>query len=316
MSPVPVPLSEALGVRPWPERWRQALVALRGEEHVPATRFGVSSLRQLRPRFSIPLWRGRTPVDRKVLISNLFNHTPTPIDGGWSVRRTQVRDFRGKGLTYDSHNGTDFCVPIGTVVLAPAPGQVVRVANEFNRGGLKIFVDHGLGLMTNCAHLARSLVKVGQIVGRGDPIALSGYSGLDGLVTFPWGVPHVHFNVWLNGDPIDPFPHDERPSMWVTGDRPEPPAGIQTETLAPSIYRPEGVDAAIAACRTAAVRDRLAAVEPLAMRAGETLAEMNYYPTRFSARPQIYTETYARSPRLDLPFSFDDFNGVAFVDEV
>ncbi|MFK7929686.1 MAG: M23 family metallopeptidase, partial [Myxococcota bacterium] len=166
-------LLEALGVHPWRERLSEAIVALRGMEDVPASRFGLSSLVQLRPRYSIPLWRGKQPIRRSVLISNLFNHTPTAVERGWSVRKTQVRDFRGKQLTYDSHNGTDFCVPVGTLVLAPAAGQVVRVASEFNRGGLKVFVDHGLGLMTTCAHLGRSLVSPGQIVGRGEPIAVS-----------------------------------------------------------------------------------------------------------------------------------------------
>jgi hypothetical protein len=52
-----------------------------------------------------------------------------------------VRDFRGGTLTYDSHNGTDFAVPPGTIVVAAAPGRVLRASSEFNRGGLKVFVD-------------------------------------------------------------------------------------------------------------------------------------------------------------------------------
>ncbi len=76
---------------------------------------------------------------------NLFNRTPTPLEDGWSVRKTQVTDFRGGTLTYDSHNGTDFAVPVGTVVVAPAPGKVLRISSEFNRGGLKVFLDHGRG---------------------------------------------------------------------------------------------------------------------------------------------------------------------------
>ncbi|MFK7928820.1 MAG: hypothetical protein AB8H79_11575, partial [Myxococcota bacterium] len=140
--------------------------------------------------------------------------------------------------------------------------------------------------------------------------------GLDGLVTFPWGLPHVHFNVWLNGEPIDPFPHDGLASMWDAGERPEPPAGMQPETLRPSTYRSEGVDALIRSCKTAHVRERLQAIPTLAMRAGEAIAERNYYPTRFTESPDVYTERYPRSPRLDLPFSFDDFGGVTFLDEI
>ena len=73
------------------------------------------------------------------------------------MKKTQVADFRGRDLTYDSHNGTDFAIPVGTRVLTAAAGRVVRQVSEFNRGGLKLFVDHGQGLMTCYAHLARPL---------------------------------------------------------------------------------------------------------------------------------------------------------------
>ncbi|MDA1196225.1 MAG: M23 family metallopeptidase, partial [Planctomycetota bacterium] len=130
---------------------------------------------------------------------NLFNRTPTPEADGWSVRVTQVRDFRGRRLTYDSHNGTDFAIPPGTVVVASAPGRVASRRSEYNRGGLKLYVDHGDGLMSTYHHLGRTLVAVGADVARGQPIALSGYSGLDALVSFPWVAPHVHYNVLLGG---------------------------------------------------------------------------------------------------------------------
>ena len=39
---------------------------------------------------------------------------------------------------------------------------------------------------------------------RGQPVARSGYSGIDAVITFPWGTPHIHFNVWLHGRPVDP----------------------------------------------------------------------------------------------------------------
>ena len=111
-----VGLLEAMGVRPVGLRLRQALVALRGEEDVPPSRFDRSSLTLLRPRLSLPMWVGRAPVPRRVIITNLYNHRQTPIEEGWSVRRRQLRDFRGRTLTYDSHNGTDFCIPLGTTI--------------------------------------------------------------------------------------------------------------------------------------------------------------------------------------------------------
>ena len=59
------------------------------------------------------------------------------------MRKTQVRDFRGGTLTYDSHNGTDFATAPGTVIVAPAAARVVLVVSEFHRGGLKLLLDHG-----------------------------------------------------------------------------------------------------------------------------------------------------------------------------
>jgi hypothetical protein len=309
-----VGLLEAMGIRPLALRARQALVALRGEEDVPPSRFDRSSLGQLRPRISVPLWLGRAPVRRRAIITNLFNHTQTPIADGWSVRRRQMRDFRGGTLTYDSHNGTDFCIPVGTPVLAPAPGEVVRVVSEFNRGGLKVFVDHGRGLMTCTAHLARALVSVGDRVGRGDRLALSGYSGLDGAATFPWGTPHIHLNTWLNGEPVDPFAYDGLPSLWRGGALPVPISGTDSEGFEPSVYDPDRVAEAIASCITPRSRERLAAVPTLALRAAEVIAEMNYYPTRFPAHVGVYAEVHPREPRLGLPFSFEHFDGVVFAD--
>ena len=309
--------AEAMGLHPWRERYRQALIALRGQEDVPPSQFALSSLLMLRPRMALPLWRGRAFVERQVIIMTLFNHRQTPIELGWSVKQTQIEDFRGGGLTYDSHNGTDFAIPLGTRVLTAAPGEVVAVFSEFNRGGLKIFIDHGDGLMTCYAHLARALVTVGQVVGRGEAIALSGYSGLDALVTFPFGTPHVHFNTWLDAEPVDPFPHASEPSLWRAGRLPaSPEEGDESAAFVPSVYDEERVDAAIAACKTASTRARLEATEPLAIRGARTVIEMNYYPTRFRERVSVYAESHAREGRLDLPFSRDDFDGVVFADEL
>jgi len=313
---------EAMGLSPWRTRLGQALVALRGEDDVPPSRFGLSSLSQLRPRIATTLWRRRFYVPQKAIVTNLFNHLQTPIEQGWSVRKTQVRDFRGRDLTYDSHNGTDFSIPIGTPIVAAAPGQIVRVVSEFNRGGLKVFIDHGAGLMTCTAHLARSLVAVGDVVRRGQPVAISGYSGLDSLVTFPLGTPHIHFNVWLDGGPVDPFPHrggdgEDQPSLWRAGRLPTPALGADPdEPWAVSVYDREAVEQAINACRTERVRQRVLAQEEPALRAAELVAEMNYYPTRFIERVFVYAEHHPRRGRLDLPLPADGFDGVVFVDEL
>lgn len=306
---------EVLGMSPLKERWQQTKVALFGQEDVPGSKFGLSSLAQFHPKISPYLWRGKAYVPRQVIISNLVNHTPTPIANGWSVKKTQVQDYRGRQLTYDSHNGTDFAIPIGSEVCTAAPGKVVAIQSEFNRGGLKIFVDHGQGLMTCYAHLARPLVEVGEVLERGQTLALSGYSGLDALISFPFGIPHVHFNVWLNGQPVDPFPHEGKVSMWKNGDLPTPARGGGAPFVASS-YREEQVEALIAVCKTASAKAVLHATQPLEQKAAATIIHSNYYPTRFGQQINVYDQTYERAPRLDLPFSAQAFDGVVFLDDL
>ncbi|MCW5908920.1 MAG: M23 family metallopeptidase [Chitinophagales bacterium] len=306
---------EVMGLAPLPLRLKEARIAVMGEEDVPRSKFGLSSLQQLYPRISPRMWRGRAYLPKTVIISNLFNHTQTPIEEGWSVEKTQTRDFRGKNLTYNSHNGTDFAIPVGSTVCAAAPGKVVAVISEFNRGGLKIFIDHGNGVITSSGHLARSFVKQGQVVHRGEPIALSGYSGLDAVVTFPFGIPHVHFNVWLNGEPVDPFPHDNNESMWRAGNMPVAERKTDEQLMAAN-FNEQRTHQAIEACKTPALRQMLAAIPVLHERAANTIIKMNYYPTRFTQRYNLYEETFPRLPLLSLPFAPEEFNRLVFLDEL
>ncbi|WP_436795800.1 M23 family metallopeptidase [Actinospongicola halichondriae] len=314
---VGIPWYEAIGLREPRARMKEALVAIRGAEDVPPSKFGLSSLRMLDPRMSLPLWAGRfrKGLEHKAVITNLFNHTPTPVEDGWSVEKSQVQDFRNRGLTYNSHNGTDFSVPVGTALVSPAPGRVARVYDEYNRGGLKIVVDHGDGLMTCCAHTGRAEVEVGQTLERGELMGRTGYSGLDSLVTFPWGVPHVHFNVWFDGHAVDPFPTAQNASLWLGGDHPRSPAPDDDASLEPSHFDMDAVDAAIAACRTPSVRETLSAMAPQE-RALTLICEWNYYPTRFPEHPPIHATPVERRPRLTLPFRSGDIDGIVFADEL
>ncbi len=310
-------IKETLGLCPYRERIRQAKIAVLGEEDVPRTKAGLSALKQCYPKYGPRIWAGKEIIPRKVIVSNLFNHVQTPIEEGWSVAKTQVKDYRGKQLTYNSHNGTDFSIVPGTKVLTAAPGKVVKIISEFNRGGLKIFIDHGKGLMTCYAHLARALVQVGDVLHQGQEIAFSGYSGLDALLTFPWGVPHVHFNVWLNGEPIDPFAKTpQETSMWKNNNIPNPQTVDPSIKNTPSFYISEKIDEALFYCKTQKSIERIQTIAPLELRAAELLAEMNYYPTRFTKRINIYDQLYPRSPRLDLPFSKKDFDDIVYLDEL
>jgi murein DD-endopeptidase MepM/ murein hydrolase activator NlpD len=94
------------------------------------------------------------------------------------------------------HEGIDVSAPMGTSILAPASGRIVDVRTEPGYGKT-VTVDHGYGIMTRYAHCSRILVRVGQWVNRGEKIAEVGNTGLT-------TAPHLHYEVLLNGRPVDP----------------------------------------------------------------------------------------------------------------
>jgi murein DD-endopeptidase len=317
--PPRIGLVEALGITPLADAAAQARLALAGDGATPPTRFDLSSLRQLRPRWAVPLWLGRRPAGRLVPVTNLFNYRRPPPEQGWSVRVTDVEDFRGRANTYDSHNGTDFAIPPGTDVVAAAPGVVLRVSSEFHRGGRKVLLDHGHGLVTTYAHLARPLVTPGQRVRRGERIALSGYSGLDALVGFPWTPPHVHFNTWLDGRYVDPFARDDQPSLWRRHNDPVPAQGADLDDAGGpfTAWSEARLAHAEAACRHPGALAELRGSATVTERAGAALLQLAYFPTRFDRAAlgdgfSLYDAPSPRAPRLDLPFSYRDYDGVMF----
>ncbi|PIE18121.1 MAG: hypothetical protein CSA66_05120 [Proteobacteria bacterium] len=315
-----LPLADVFGLRPVKKALSDAALTFRGDPNLPASRFGASSLAIFTPRLAVTTWLGRAAAGRSVVVANLFNRTPTPVADGWSVRVTQVRDYRGGRLTYDSHNGTDFVVPTGTATVAAAAARVVSIRREFNRGGLKVYLDHGGGLMTTHNHLARALVRVGDRVRRGQPVALTGYSGLDGVAAFPWVAPHVHYNVILGGRNVDPYAASGEVSLWRVANDPRPaPPCAPDDAFTPTRHDPDRVAALLADLLDDARRARFAAIADVDLRAAELTVEATVYPTRFAtpeAASMLFEAPPERAPCLDLPFSIVDFDDTAFADDL
>ncbi|MEN9545255.1 MAG: hypothetical protein RLZZ598_2088 [Pseudomonadota bacterium] len=94
------------------------------------------------------------------------------------------------------HTGLDFPADPGTPIMAAAGGVVVR-AEPHAQYGLTVELDHGGGLLTRYAHASKTLVKVGDLVRRSQPIAEVGNSGRS-------TGPHLHFEVLVEGVPQDP----------------------------------------------------------------------------------------------------------------
>jgi len=95
------------------------------------------------------------------------------------------------------HKGLDISAPQGTPIYAPAKGKV-SFSGRDGGYGLSLTVDHGTGIMTRYAHLHSIAVKNGQKVTRGQLIA---YVGNTGRSTGP----HLHYEVRLNGVPVNPM---------------------------------------------------------------------------------------------------------------
>jgi len=96
------------------------------------------------------------------------------------------------------HTGIDITMPRGTPLHATADG-VVSFADRSGGNGNIVVIEHGHGLTTVYAHNTKNSVKAGQAVKRGDLIALSGSTGIS-------TGPHLHYEVWRNGQSINPAP--------------------------------------------------------------------------------------------------------------
>ena len=95
------------------------------------------------------------------------------------------------------HYGIDIAAPKGTRVVAPAAGVVTLVHPDMFFSGGTMIVDHGHGLSSAFLHLSRILVKKGQRVARGRPIAEVGSTGRS-------TGPHLDWRINLFGRRLDP----------------------------------------------------------------------------------------------------------------
>jgi murein DD-endopeptidase MepM/ murein hydrolase activator NlpD len=304
---------EVFGLRPLGPALRQSWTAIAGDGTSPPSQFGLSSVKMFRPlRVSFPLWLGRERSDGRIWIYNLFNRNPIPRGEGYSVKITSCRDFRGGQLTYDGHMGTDFAVPVGTEVLTIAPGVVRSVQNDMQRGGLKVVVDHGGGLLSTSNHLARALVERGDRLERGAVLGLSGMSSVDGVLFFPWLAPHLHLNVLLNGEPADPFARPGEAALWRDGNDPQPPEG-GGEPLEPTRWDPDAVAEAIAACNVPELKRELDEAGDVAAQGCALAVARLFRYHAFDQHPPLVADPHPRAPVLDLPFQ--GYRGVAFADQ-
>lgn len=119
-----------------------------------------------------------------------------PTEG--EVISTFGRQFHPRYATSTRNNGIDIRAPMDAPVVAIADGSVAY-ADRFLGYGEIVLIDHGGGFYTLYAHLSQSVVAAGDDVRKGDLIARVGETGsLEG--------PVLHFELRMDGRPVDPLP--------------------------------------------------------------------------------------------------------------
>jgi murein DD-endopeptidase MepM/ murein hydrolase activator NlpD len=128
--------------------------------------------------------------------STRWNSTPSV----WPVKGWITSGFGPRTSPFTGqlamHDGLDIGATPNAPIYAPANGRVVATGFDPRMGNV-IAVQHGYGLETQYGHLARILVKNGQVIKRGEMLGLVGSTGLS-------TGPHLHYMIKFNNHPVNP----------------------------------------------------------------------------------------------------------------
>jgi murein DD-endopeptidase MepM/ murein hydrolase activator NlpD len=116
----------------------------------------------------------------------------------WPVAKRKIsQHFKSEFQGYP-HDGIDIAVPRGTRIYAPADGRVTYAGSKFKGYGKMVVLEHSSRLATIFGHCHKILVNEGEWVRKGGLIALVGSTGRA-------SAPHLHFEVRLNREPVNPL---------------------------------------------------------------------------------------------------------------
>ncbi len=124
-----------------------------------------------------------------------------PVEKGWVSSQYGMRTDPFSGRR-SMHNGIDFAGKEGSGVLAVAAGVVTWTGRESGYGNM-VEISHGDGFVTRYAHNKQNLVATGDLVRKGETIALLGTTGRSTGA-------HVHYEVYKHGRPVDPSSYVHR----------------------------------------------------------------------------------------------------------
>ena len=119
-----------------------------------------------------------------------------PLSGGRQTSGYGKRKAPTKGAS-TNHRAIDWATPTGTAIWASS-GGTVSVAGWQSGYGYVVYINHPDGNQTRYGHLSKILVSTGQKVKQGQKIALSGNTGRS-------TGPHLHFELRVNGNPVNPY---------------------------------------------------------------------------------------------------------------
>ncbi|MDP3609945.1 MAG: M23 family metallopeptidase [Methylophilus sp.] len=132
-------------------------------------------------------------LQQSVLKDMLPNSSPVRAGYNSSSYGWRIDPFNGHKAF---HEGLDFPANTGTPILAAADGIVIASEHTPDYGNI-VKINHGSGLETRYAHASEILVKKGERVTKGQRVALVGNTGRS-------TGPHLHYEIRLNGNPLDP----------------------------------------------------------------------------------------------------------------
>ncbi len=137
-------------------------------------------------------------LDQHLLDKESFLHsTPTLMPANGHLTSNYGPRMSPYARRIKMHEGIDIGASIGTAIVAPADGVITFSGPKPGFGNF-VQIDHGYGVETIFGHASTLSVKKGQKVIRGDKIATVGNTG------YSTG-PHVHYEVRVNGTPVDPL---------------------------------------------------------------------------------------------------------------
>ena len=166
------------------------------EQRLNVSRAMVSPDASLLPRIESERREARAALERITPIQYWEEPFIRPVQGSVSSAFGLRRFFNDQPRA--PHRGVDLRGPEGTPVRAFSSGEVVLAGDHYFAGG-SIYIDHGLGVITQYIHLSEISVQEGDMVVAGQVI---GKVGATGRVTGP----HLHFGLSILGMWVDPLP--------------------------------------------------------------------------------------------------------------